>query len=384
MASIAERLVNQVSEQSIDIGQLRDLILNAIQIKDNLFIRGMPGIGKSDIVRQVASEINEALMKELPESDLFLDKNGKKCGYELIEIRLALYDPADISGIPSFVKDNYGVTRSHFSLPLEFPTNPKWRGIIFLDEMDQAQPAVLNACYKMIQDRMINDWHFPENTTFIAAGNGNFCSGYQNEIPVALKNRFTNVTVEGNLDRWIAWALNHNINNTIISFLKSQHPEFYIDVDAMNHGDDSFATPRGWEMVSRIINSSASDTIKQIHINGRIGFTAGTTFWSYYKKERNLPNFYDILEGKIDINDNSLDIFYSTIIGCISIILREKDINLRKEYVTNISKSLDKINKNENLVFGVKLLYSMCNFSDTDNTYFNKLLQKIENIISKR
>ena len=383
MASVVEKLINQVSENSIDIGLLRDLILNAIQIKDNLFIRGAPGIGKSEVVRQVASEINQIMMNKLPRDQWFKDKKGNDCCFELIEIRLALYDPSDISGIPSFVQDEYGVTRSKFSLPMEFPTNPKWKGIIFLDEMDQAQPAVLNACYKMIQEKMINDWHFPEETTFIAAGNGNFCEGYQNEIPMALKNRFTNVVVEGNLDKWIVWALKNDIEQSVISFLKSQHPEYYIDIDAMNRGEDSFATPRGWEMVSKILKSKASDDIKKIHINGRIGFTVGTAFWSYYKKKRNLPNFQDILDGIIDINDNSLDIFYSSIIGCIATIIRETDNESRKSYISNLSKSLNKLTKNENVVFATKLIYSMCKISDTDNSDFLKLIERTNNAYSK-
>lgn len=379
--AVIDSFISQISEKSINIGLLKDVILNAIKIRDSLFIYGKPGIGKSSVVQQVVEEINNILMKSTTESEMFLDKNGNKCCFELIDIRLSSFDSsADIVGLPDFTIDEFGVKRTKFSLPNIFPSDPKWKGIIFFDEMDNAEPSVLKACYQIIQDRRINDFKFPDGVIFIAAGNGDNCQGFQTEIPQALKNRFTNITVDTDLEQWIVWALKNNIDSSIITFLKSQHPELLFDESALKNNETSYATPRGWSVVSKILQSNCSEVIKQIHINGRIGYTTGTLFWSYYKKEKKLPNFEDILNGIIDVNDNSLDIFYNTIIGCINKIIQQKDLDIRNEWVKNLSKSLNKLVKNENLVFAGKLLYQTLSTKDTSNEEFSKILQKIKNI----
>lgn len=377
--AVIDSFIGQISEKSIDIGLLKDVILNAIQIKDNLYIEGAPGIGKSSIVQQVVEEINSLLMKTTPESDMFLDKNGNKCCYELIDIRMSLLDSADICGLPDFTTDEFGAKRTKFSLPTIFPSNPKWKGIIFLDEFDQAEPQVMKACYQLIQDRRIHEFSFPKGATFIGAGNGSFAQGYQVDLPQALRNRFTNIKVEGNLDNWIAWAILNNIDSTVISFLKSQHPELYLDKSALDSGDEIFASPRGWAKVSDIMKSNCSDIVKQIHINGRVGYTTGSLFWSYAKKEKKLPDFLDILDGQIDIDDKSLDIFYSCMVGCLTKIVQLKtDEEQRKMWITNLSKSLNKLKKDENVVFAGKLMYQLLSTKDTDNIEFLKILKRIK------
>ena len=378
--AVIDSFIGQIEEQTIDVGLLKDVILNSIQIRDNLIIFSAPGLGKSSIVQQVADEINSLLMKNTPESEMFLDRNGNKCCYELIDLRLSLLEPSDVVGLPNFVSDEYGVTRTKFSLPTIFPSNPKWKGIIFLDEFDQASPQVMNACYQMIQDRRVHEYKFPVGTTFIAAGNGDtVVQSYSSELPQALCNRFTNVKVRENLDNWISWAIKNNIDSTVITFLKSQHPELLLDKKALQDGDKIFATPRAWQKVSDIIKSNASDIIKQVQINGRVGYTTGSLFWSYSKKEKKLPNFIDILDGVIDIDDNSLDIFYSCMIGCLTKIVQLKDDEEQKKiWITNISKSINKLKKEENVVFAGKLIYQSLSTKDTDNIEFLKILKRIK------
>ena len=60
-------------------------ILHALKIKRPIFLWGGPGIGKSDVVRQIAKTINA----------------------HVIDIRLSLWEPTDIKGIPYYnAKEN--------------------------------------------------------------------------------------------------------------------------------------------------------------------------------------------------------------------------------------------------------------------------------------
>ena len=81
---------------------------NAIKVKVPVMLWGAPGIGKSDIVKQVAEDQ----------------------GREVIDIRLPLWEPTDIKGIPYYnSKDNNMVWAS----PAELPVDPKSTAIVFLD-----------------------------------------------------------------------------------------------------------------------------------------------------------------------------------------------------------------------------------------------------------
>ena len=58
-------------------------IRKAIQTRRPVFLWGPPGIGKSDIVKQI----------------------GEDAGREVIDVRLALWEPTDIKGIPYYNAD---------------------------------------------------------------------------------------------------------------------------------------------------------------------------------------------------------------------------------------------------------------------------------------
>ncbi|MFO7596399.1 MAG: hypothetical protein R6W92_08665 [Desulfocurvibacter africanus] len=79
---------------------------------------GAPGVGKSQVVVQVAA----------------------KHGLELVDIRAVLLDPVDLRGIPRIDEAGNAVWSSPSFLPR------KGRGILFLDELNTAPPLVQAAC----------------------------------------------------------------------------------------------------------------------------------------------------------------------------------------------------------------------------------------------
>jgi MoxR-like ATPase len=90
-------------------------IQKAIQKRRPVFLWGPPGIGKSDIVKQI----------------------GDSEGREVIDIRLPLWEPTDIKGIPYYNAEQGTMV---WAPPAELPTDPDSRAIIFLDELNSAPP----------------------------------------------------------------------------------------------------------------------------------------------------------------------------------------------------------------------------------------------------
>src|SRR5665648_131689 len=93
------------------------VVSHLIEKKLPVFVWGAPGIGKSSIVKQIAKEKNLAF----------------------IDLRLSLLDPTDLKGIPFF---NAETKEGIWAKPSFLPSDPDIKGILFLDEINTAPPAV--------------------------------------------------------------------------------------------------------------------------------------------------------------------------------------------------------------------------------------------------
>jgi MoxR-like ATPase len=89
------------------------------QIRKPAFLWGSPGVGKSQIVAQVAASL----------------------GVRLIDIRAVLLDPVDLRGLPTV---EHG--KAAWAIPAFLPEDGA--GILFLDELNAAPPLVQAACYQ--------------------------------------------------------------------------------------------------------------------------------------------------------------------------------------------------------------------------------------------
>ena len=98
------------------------------------FLKGSPGIGKSDIYKQIA----------------------KRYQLKLIDVRLSQCDPTDLAGFP-FLNGDKASYKPMDTFPLESDPIPAgYKGwLILLDEINSAALAVQAASYKLTLDRMV-------------------------------------------------------------------------------------------------------------------------------------------------------------------------------------------------------------------------------------
>ena len=98
--------------RTVTPNEAKAALSHCLKLQRPLMMWGAPGIGKSDIVKQIGEEQNRTV----------------------IDIRLPLWEPTDIKGIPYYnAKENNMV----WAAPAELPTDPKYTAIIFLDELTQ-------------------------------------------------------------------------------------------------------------------------------------------------------------------------------------------------------------------------------------------------------
>jgi hypothetical protein len=175
----------------------------------------------------------------------------------------------------------------------------KARAMLALEEFNSAPPSVMAAAYQLILDRRLGDYVVPNGVMLLAMGNRDTDRGVTFQLPKPVANRFIHVEMEFKWEDWFAWAGNNGIHSEILGYLSkwpSKTNDF--DPDSPQH---SFATPRSWEFVSKIISGDtlpSKDTLRAL-ICGAVGDAIGAEFVQHRKFMADMPDVADILDGKI-------------------------------------------------------------------------------------
>lgn len=260
-------------------------LLTCVTANQPAMLHGSPGGGKSQIVKQLA----------------------EKLGYDFRDVRLSQLDPVDLRGVPSVDREAKLTTWNppdflpHPGLP---NYNPK--GILFLDEINSAPQGTAAAAYQLVLDRRLGDYILPEGWRIIAAGNKSTDRALVNEMSTALKNRFTHIEYETNLEDWVTWAFQNGIEDTVIGFIRFR-PHLLNEFEARSNNKEeverirrmkdskAFGTPRSWEFVSRIMQAKPSRDIEFELVAGTVGEGSAVEYMAYIKYYRDLPSLDEIL-----------------------------------------------------------------------------------------
>ena len=258
----------------------------AIKKRRPVFLWGPPGIGKSDIVKQI----------------------GEDAGREVIDVRLALWEPTDIKGIPYYNADQGKMV---WAPPAELPTNPESTAIIFLDELNSAPPAVQAAAYQLILNRRVGTYELPKGVDVVAAGNREGDRGVTYRMPAPLANRFIHLEAKVDFDDFQEWAVMNAVHPEVLGYVGFAKQDLY-DFDPKSPSK-AFATPRSWVFVSDLLKDEDcdADTLHNL-VAGAVGDGLAIKFMAHRKIAGRLPKAEDILDGKVkDLSVKEVSAMYS-------------------------------------------------------------------------
>lgn len=195
-------------------------IIDVLKAKRVPFVKSSPGMGKSDIIKNIADEFN----------------------LKIIDHRLAQSDPTDLMGFPNIVEG-----RSKYfppeTFPLEGDSLPKGKNgwLLFLDEINSAPPSVQAASYKLILDRAIGDKNLHEQVAIVCAGNLSSDKAIVNFMGTAMQSRLVHLEMQADHEGWVNWAVDHDIDYRIRAFIRFK-PAMLHNFDP-NHDDNTFPCP---------------------------------------------------------------------------------------------------------------------------------------------
>ena len=232
-------------------------------------------------------------------------KHQNQHNLKLIDLRLAQSDPTDLNGFPTLQNDG---TRMDYAPPTTFPLEnldeipvgyEGW--LLFLDEINAAPPAIQAAAYKLVLDRQIGSHNLHKRVAIVCAGNKATDKAIVNRLSTAMQSRMIHLNLMVDEASWLDWANSHDIAHRVISFIKFR-PELLHKFNP-SHADNTFASPRTWEFLSKIIIDKKEFT-KTDHavLVGTVGEGPATEFRAFCDVYRDLPTIDDMLENPTLVN----------------------------------------------------------------------------------
>ena len=259
---------------------------------------GPRGVGKSSIVQQVAAHF----------------------GVPLVDLRLTTIEPVDIRG--AIYADDAQQRTVWF--PPEFLPGPEQpAGILFLDELTAADQRLQISAYSLILDRRVGHYRLPDGWQVVAAGNASFHGAVSHDMGTALADRMFHFNVQAVIEAFVAYALAHGLAPEVMAFLQVR-PDKLDDTQAQLAGDHlAGASPRGWEDVSRVLQSGLSDPTKRLLVQGRIGAANAAEFFGVLREIQAGVDVLRLLAARpgaetLALLPRSLDALYGMIYGLVA------------------------------------------------------------------
>jgi hypothetical protein len=267
---------------AIDFATFVKVAPHVAAVRKPVLIRGRHGVGKSEVVYQIAGGL------EMP----------------VVERRASQMTEGDLVGLPS----TDGNTTS-FNPPDWFKTACDNPVVLFLDEVDRATIEVRQGIFELTDSRKLNGHVLHKDTLIFAAVNGGeHGDQYQvGEMDPAELDRWTVFDVEPTTEDWLTWAKD-KVDGMVWDFINQNrnHLEHTGDFEP----NKVYPSRRSWVRMNECFAQAAlliedADTSVMFPLaTGFVGFEAAVSFKDFvdnYERQVTIENILD--EGKIQLTD---------------------------------------------------------------------------------
>lgn len=293
--------------------QISEVLMILLKAQKPVLLKGPPGVGKTDMVRQACAALDMDLIVSHPVVD----------------------DPIDYKGVPFVVKEH-----AEF-LPighLRKIISTKEPTVFFLDDLGQAPPTVQAAAMQLLLARRINEHAVSDKVTFVAATNRKQDKAGVTGILEPVKSRFATILeVEPNADDWLQWAIKNDMPPQLIGFINYRREllhKFEPSSDITNS-----PCPRTVAYVGDLIKMNFPNELRMEVFKGAAGEGFASELVAFLRVYEGLPDPKEILKDpsklKMDQMENKHDKMYALAAALADIVTGK--------FMENFVKILDKI-----------------------------------------
>jgi hypothetical protein len=267
---------------------VRAALAVAVGARVPVLLWGAAGLGKSSAVREMAAAA------------------GLPCETVIASIR----EPSDFAGLPIVAQDGKTVTLAP----------PSWAerlfsagtGVLFLDEISTAPPAVQAALLRVVLERTVGDLSLPDDVSVVAAANPPEQATDGWDISPPLANRFCHLDWDLGASEWADGILagfrqptvpalpaeriqaeGTAARATIGAFVAARPQLLHAQPENEAASGRAWPSPRSWDMAARLLAavqiSGVADTVTALLVAGAVGPGAAAEFLAW-REDLDLPD----------------------------------------------------------------------------------------------
>lgn len=210
-----------------------------VNMQRPVFLMGPPGIGKTAIMQQIASEL----------------------GVGLVTYSMTHHTRQSALGLPFIVEKEFRGETYHIAeytmseivaaVYKEIEDHGQEEGILFLDEMNCVSETLAPAMLQFLQYKIFGTHKIPEGWLVVTAGNPPEYNKSVREFDLVTWDRLKRMDVEPDLKAWKEYAMERQVHPAIRTYLEL-HPDHFYHIERTIDGQE-FVTARGWEDLSVIL-----------------------------------------------------------------------------------------------------------------------------------
>jgi hypothetical protein len=282
-----------------------DLILSALSSGTPVILWGPPGVGKTAVAQEIA----------------------RQTGRHLETVIASVREPSDFAGLPVVTAEGVVLEPPSWAKRLVAKTP----GILFLDEVSTAAPAVQAALLRVIHDRVIGDLALPPDTWILGAANPTSCAAGGWDLAAPTSNRFLHLEFALDPMAWsesfpgywgtppvvpsldlLAWFVSRA---EVAGYIHAHPSALMADLDKLSESaaGGAWPSPRSWDAASRALAACGGwqSPHALVLVSGCVGRPAALEFFQW-RRSADLPDPEAVIRGQASVPQRS-DAAYCTL-----------------------------------------------------------------------
>lgn len=256
-----------------------------------ILLMGPPGIGKTQIMEQIAMECKIGLVAYT------ITHHTRQSAVGLPMIKEESFDGT------TYPVTEYTMSEIIASIYRKMKKTGQKEGILFIDEINCVSETLAPTMLQFLQCKTFGNQAIPEGWLIVAAGNPPEYNKSVRDFDMVTLDRVRYLNIEADYKVWKEYAREKHLHNAILRYLELRQKNFYrveADVDGIR-----FVTARGWEDLSSLmqvyekLDLPVDESVIREFIHHEDVAEDAAAYFELYRKYRDDYGIADILAGKV-------------------------------------------------------------------------------------